>query len=72
MPTLRIRILDHWRRCRPNVVRELSRSGELEDVVTNLEKTILEKRAVMLRKGMSVEEADERVRHMWMTPDVKA
>ena len=66
---LSTRILIHWREFRPTLVRDLERSGELDNVVENLEKTILEKRASMTEKGMSLAKADELVRSMWMISD---
>ncbi len=69
MTILRTRILTHWRACRPTLVRDLERSGELDNVVENLEKTILEKRASMTEQGMSLAKADELVRSMWMISD---
>ena len=53
---LRNRMLDHWYEFRPTLVRDLERSGELAAVVAALEQTILEKQAVMLKKGLSLEE----------------
>ena len=70
--SLSTRILIHWREFRPTLVRDLERSGELDAVVTNLEKTILEKRAGMIEQGMSLEQADEMVRPMWMISDKDA
>ena len=66
---LRNRILDHWYEFRPTLVRDLERSGELAAVVAALEQTILEKQAVMLKKGLSLEQADELLRPMWMISD---
>ncbi len=66
---LSTRILIHWREFRPTLVRDLERSGELDNVVENLEKTILEKRASMTEQGMSLAKADELVRSMWMISD---
>ncbi len=66
---LSTRILIHWREFRPTLVRDLERSGELDNVVENLEKTILEKRASMTEQGMSLAKADELVRPMWMISD---
>ena len=66
---LRNRILDHWYEFRPTLVRDLERSGELAAVVAALEQTILEKQAVMLNKGLSLEQADEFLRPMWMISD---
>ena len=43
--------------------------GELEEVVKNLEKTILEKRTGMIEEGMSLEQADEMLRPMWAISD---
>ena len=51
------------------LVRDLERSGELAAVVAALEQTILEKQAVMLKKGLSLEQADELLRPMWMISD---
>ncbi len=67
--TLRTRILAHWQKFRPTLVRDLERSGELDAVITGLEQTIVEKRAAMIEQGMSREQADEMVRPMWMTSD---
>ena len=53
-------------------MRGLERSGELDEVVKSLEKTILEKRAGMIEQGMSLEQADEMVRPMWMISDEDA
>ncbi len=69
MTVLSTRILIHWREFRPTLVRDLERSGELDNVVENLEKTILEKRASMTEQGMSLAKADELVRSMWMISD---
>ena len=69
MTTLLTRILVHWQEFRPTLVRDLERSGELDAVVKNLEKTILEKRAGLIEQGMSLEQADEMVQPMWMTSD---
>ena len=66
MTILRTRILTHWRACRPTLVRDLERSGELDIVVENLEMTILEKRSDLVEEGMSLAKADEMVRPMWM------
>ena len=66
---LRNRILDHWYEFRPTLVRDLERSGELAAVVAALEQTILEKQAVMLKKGLSLEQADKLLRPMWMISD---
>ena len=66
---LRNRILDFWYEFRPTLVRDLERSGELAAVVAALEQTILEKQAVMLKKGLSLEQADELLRPMWMISD---
>ena len=66
---LSTRILTHWREFRPTLVRDLERSGELEEVVKNLEKTILEKRTGMIEEGMSLEQADEMLRPMWAISD---
>ena len=41
----------------------------LDNVVENLEKTILENRASMTEQGMSLAKADELVRSMWMISD---
>ncbi len=69
MTVLSTRILIHWREFRPTLVRDLERSSELDNVVENLEKTILEKRASMTEQGMSLVKADELVRSMWMISD---
>jgi len=66
---LRSRILDHWHEFRPTLVRDLERSGELDAVVASLEQTILEKQALMVEQGLSREQADERLRPLWMISD---
>ena len=66
---LRGRILHHWEEFRPTLLRDLERSGELDAVVSSLEQTILEKRAVLLAQGLSLERADELLRPMWMISD---
>jgi hypothetical protein len=66
---LRSRILYHWHAFRPTLVRDLERSGELDAVIDSLEQTVLEKQAVMLKQGLSREQADERLRPLWMISD---
>ena len=66
---LRNRILYHWQEFRPTLLRDLERSGELDAVVSSLERTILEKQAVMLEQGLSLEQADELLQPMWMISD---
>ncbi len=66
MTVLLTRILIYWREFRPTLVRDLERSGELDDVLQSLEKTVLEKRASMIEEGMSPAEANECVQSMWM------
>ena len=63
---LRNRILDHWRTYRPTLLRDLERSGELEAVLTSLERTIRERQGRLLAHGMSLEQADELLKPMWM------
>ena len=66
---LRSRILYHWHKFRPTLVRDLERSGELDAVIDGLEQTVLEKQAVMLKQGLSRQQADERLRPLWMISD---
>ncbi len=66
---LRGRILYHWQEFRPTLLRDLERSGELDAVVSSLEQTLLEKQAVMLEQGMSLQQADELLKPLWMLSD---
>ena len=63
---LRNRILNHWQTYRPTLLRDLERSGELEAVIASLELTIRERQGRLLAQGMSLEQADEVLRPMWM------
>ena len=63
---LRNRILDHWRTYRPTLLRDLERSGELEAVIASLERTIRERQGRLLAQGMSLEQADDLLKSMWM------
>jgi hypothetical protein len=44
----------------------LERSGELEAVITSLERTIRERQGRLLAQGMSLEQADDLLKSMWM------
>ena len=63
---LRNRILHHWQTYRPTLLRDLERSGELEAVITSLELTIRERQGRLLAQGLSLEQADDVLRPMWM------
>ena len=63
---LRNRILDHWRTYRPTLLRDLERSGELEAVIASLERTIRARPGRLLAQGMSLEQADDLLKSMWM------
>ena len=61
--------LYRWHEFRPTLIRDLERSGELDAGISSLEQTILEKQAVALKRGLSPEQADERLRPLWMSSD---
>jgi hypothetical protein len=61
-------ILDHWTEFQPQMVKDLEASGELETVLKSTDDLASQAYAEAIAKGLSVDQAEELTRPMWMSP----
>ena len=62
-------ILNHWREFQPTLVRDLEKSGELDQLIESLANRVAETKAGLIEQGLDWYQADELVRPMWQLPD---
>ncbi len=62
-------ILKHWREFQPTLVRDLEKSGELDQHVESLAERVSEMKAGLIGQGLTWHEADELERQMWQLRD---
>jgi hypothetical protein len=61
-------ILDNWEHFQPQTVKDSEARGQLETVLKSTDSLVTKAYADCIQKGLSVDQAEEVTRPMWITP----
>ena len=61
-------ILDHWEEFQPQMVAGLRAEGKLREVLQSVDNLTSKAYSDLLEQGLSVDQAEEITREMWMSP----